>query len=328
MDAAAKPSLSTGAIYQTAAYITGGDVVFLESNTIKKSKILTFSANILSMGALDFRHGKGIYGASNFVIDSTTISFYNYTTEPTLTCAFAHGLIIGGETKLVAAVGADSTLSVSVTANGKMFTKSGIKWIGTNGSIEMESVNTIMRSLTFGWDCSNYRDAVWLFGDSYFTYYEERWPYYILRDYSNFLLSGFPGAASADIYPDFGQALTHGTPKIAVWCLGMNDPDSPDGINVDWKYYAERFVADCEERGICPVLATIPNVPDRVHAHKNEYIRTKGYRYIDFASAVGANEIGSGWHDGMLSADQVHPAAAGAQAMARQVLQDLPEIKG
>ena len=318
---------SSSSICRTVSHIQGGEVVFLESNTIKQNKILTLSANIRSLGAIDLRHGKGIYGASSIVIDGTSINCYNFTSELTLTCHAEHGLTICGQTHIVVTVGTDATASVSVTSNGKTFTKGGINWIGTNGNIEMESIHTTMRHVTMCWDCTNYQDTLWLFGDSYFTYYEERWPYYIVRDYSSFLLSGFPGAASSDIYPDFQQAITHGTPKIAVWCLGMNDPDSNDSIHADWKDFAERFIADCEERGIRPVLATIPNVPDRIHSHKNEYIRTSGYRYVDFASAVGANDIGSGWYDGMLSADQVHPSAAGAQALAKQILLDLPEIK-
>lgn len=328
MEATAKPSLSAGAICQTAAHVKGGDIVFLESNAVKKDKTLTFSANILSMGAIDLRHGKDIYGASNIVVDSTTVCCYNFTTEPTLTCSFAHGLTVSGETGIVVTVGADSTASVSITSNGKTFTKSGIKWIGTNGSIEMESVDTAMCNLTLGWDCSNYADAVWMFGDSYFTYYEERWPYYIAQKYDDFLLCGFPGAASPAMYHNFQQALTHGTPKIAVWCLGMNDPDADDCINAAWKTYADLFIADCEAKGIVPILATVPNVPERIHCHKNEYVKNSGCRYIDFASAVGANEKGGHWYEGMLSPDQVHPAAAGAQALAKQVLLDLPEIKG
>jgi len=318
---------STSAIRQTVEHVKGGDIIALESNAIKKNKTLSFAANILSLGAIDFRHGKGIYGASNIVIDSTTVNFYNYTTEATLTCSLMHGLTISGETHIVVTVGSEPTASICITSNGKTFTKSGIKWIGTNGDIEMESIHTTMKNVTLSWDCSNYMDAIWLFGDSYFTYYEERWPYYIAQKYDNFLLSGFPGAMSSEMYSDFQQALTHGTPKMAVWCLGMNDPDSDGSINTAWKTCAERFIEDCGASGIIPILATVPNVPDRLHTYKNEYVKRSGCRYIDFASAVGANEAGSGWQEGMLSSDQVHPAAAGAQALAKQVLLDLPEIK-
>ena len=317
---------ATGTIY-TAPYIQGGDIVTLESNAIKQNKILALRANILSLGAMDLRHGKGMYGASNIMIDSTSVSCYNFTAEPTLTCSWEHGLTISGETHITISVGVDATASISILSNGKTFRQSGIKWIGTAGSIELESIRTTMQDLIFSWDCSNYSDPLWLFGDSYFTYYEERWPYYIVRNYSNFLLCGFPGANSSQIYPDFLQSLTHGTPQMAVWCLGMNDPDFDDAVNPAWKTYADLFVAECKARGILPILATVPNVPDRLHSYKNEYVRKSGCRYIDFASAVGANEACSSWYEGMLSADLFHPAAAGAQALANQVLLDLPEIK-
>ena len=322
------PCGSASAISRSAKYVNDGDIVFLESNTIKKNKTLTFTASIRWLGAIEFRHGQGIYGASSIVIDGTAVHFYNFTAEPTLTRSLEHGLTISGKTIFVATVGADATISVRITSNEKTFAKTGIKWIGTNGGIEMESIRTTMEDLTLTWDCSNYTDKVWLFGDSYFTYYEERWPYYIPRKYDRFLLSGFPGAMSSEMFDDFQQALTHGTPKIAVWCLGMNDPDSSGSINAAWKAYAEQFISVCQERGILPVLATVPNVPERIHSYKNEYIRKSGCRYIDFASAVGANQEGSGWYKGMLSPDQVHPAAAGARALAKQVLLDLPEIKG
>ncbi len=326
-NAATNPPESAARIVQTAKRINDGDIVVLESNAIKQNKTLTFTANILSLGALTFRHGKNIYGASSIVIDPTTVTCYNYTTASTPTCSFRHGLAISGETHIITTVGANNTASISITSNKKTFKQSDISWIGTNGDIAMESTHTSMKNMTLTWDCSNYSDPLWLFGDSYFTYCEERWPYYIVHNHNRFLLCGFPGAMSSEMYPDFQQALTHGTPKMAVWCLGMNDPDPEGEINPAWKAYADLFLTECKANGIIPILATVPNVPDRHHFYKNEYIRKSGCRYIDFASAVGANEIGHGWYEGMLSSDQVHPTAAGAQALANQILLDLPEIK-
>jgi len=318
---------STAAMSRTVANVNAGDVVSLEANAIKKNKTLTFDADITSLGSIDLRHGKNVYGASNVVIDSTTVKCYNYTTSSKLTSSFEHGLTISGDTNIVATVGNDSTLSISITSNGETFTQSEISWMGTNGSIELESINTTMTNLTLSWDCSDYEEEIWFFGDSYFSYSEARWPYYILQNYDNFLLSGYPGATSSAMYSDFKTALTHGTPQYAVWCLGMNDPDSSNAVNSSWKTYADKFIADCEAKGIIPILATVPNVPDRVNYYKNEYVKNSGYRYIDFASAVGGNEKDSSWYDGMLSSDGVHPAAAGAQALAAQVLIDLPELK-
>ena len=63
-----------------------------------------------------------------------------------------------------------------------------------------------------------------------------------------------------------------------------------------------------------------------MNCFKNEYIRNSGYRYIDFASAVGAVEAKSPWYEGMLSTDNIHPTSAGGKALAEQILMDLPEI--
>ena len=40
-----------------------------------------------------------------------------------------------------------------------------------------------------------------------------------------------------------------------------------------------------------------------LNSFKNEVVKASGYKYIDFASAVGATEQGSPWLAGMLSGD-------------------------
>lgn len=315
-----------GEICRIASHIGHGDLISFESNSIKNNKVFTFSAHIHSLGSIHFRHGKGIFGASSVIIDSTGIQFWHELPEPTLSDSFDHSLTIHGKTEIVLTVGSHATISISVTSGGNTFSRSGIRWVGTCGAIELESVNAVMEDASMVWHCTNYADPVWMFGDSYFTYYEARWPYYLAGKYDNFLLCGFPGAMSEQMYPDFRQALTHGTPKIAVWCLGMNDADPEDGINESWLQCTLRFIADCQSRGITPVLSTIPNVPERNHIFKNDFVRRSGLRYIDFASAVGATDAMSGWDEHMLSDDRVHPAVAGAKALANQVLLDLPEI--
>ncbi|WP_373710719.1 hypothetical protein [Jeotgalibaca porci] len=64
------------------------------------------------------------------------------------------------------------------------------------------------------------------------------------------------------------------------------------------------------------------------NSFKNEIVRASGYRYIDFANAVGGESVGSGWYTGMLSADNIHPAVLGAQKLALRALQDVPELGG
>ena len=83
--------------------------------------------------------------------------------------------------------------------------------------------------------------------------------------------------------------------------------------------------AALKEKGITPVLSTIPCVPDRINEAKNAWVRASGYRYIDFNRAVGADKSKE-WYPGMICPDLVHPAANGAAALYSQVLIDFPEI--
>ena len=60
--------------------------------------------------------------------------------------------------------------------------------------------------------------------------------------------------------------------------------------------------------------------------YKNEYVKSSGYRYVDFAKAVGAENAGSQWYNGMLASDKIHPTKTGARALYQQVICDFPEI--
>jgi hypothetical protein len=73
------------------------------------------------------------------------------------------------------------------------------------------------------------------------------------------------------------------------------------------------------------ILSTIPLVTAVDNTYKNAYVRGSGYRYVDFAAAVGAVEDTT-WYDNMLADDGVHPATEGAVALYQQVLTDVPEI--
>lgn len=94
----------------------------------------------------------------------------------------------------------------------------------------------------------------------------------------------------------------------------------------DFKAVVDEETATCKEKGIELILATIPNVPSISNYYKNDFVRNSGYRYIDFAKAVGAEEIGSTWYENMLSSDKVHPALLGAKALASRFLIDVPEV--
>ena len=153
---------------------------------------------------------------------------------------------------------------------------------------------------------------------------------------------------------DFKVALEKGTPKFAFWCLGMNNGDDKEtgAVNETWLEPTKEFLAICEEKGITPILSTIPSTPVVLNEPKNVWVRNwakeTGGRYVDFARAVGAdtfiegvkgekkyvhrngneivNQTGYEWYEGMICPDYVHPVESGAQALYAQVLVDFPEI--
>ena len=107
----------------------------------------------------------------------------------------------------------------------------------------------------------------------------------------------------------------------------MNNGDSATAINSSYLASVTEFLAICEEKNIIPILSTTPCTPTVNNSFKNEWVRNSGYRYIDFSRAVGGDEVGSAWYDGMLyTGDNVHPATPGAKALYAQFLVDFPEI--
>ena len=218
---------------------------------------------------------------------------------------------------------------ITVTSSGGSVTKR-VSWNGRNGEIFALSTASDIKDVRMRWYCAAYESDIWMLGDSYFNFGSSwRWPYYLREaGYSDFMLMGYPGRRSATGLEDFKQALTHGTPKYAVWCLGMNDGDTNDTVNTSYLKSVQEFIRICEEKGITPILSTVPCTPTVNNYYKNEWVKKSGYRYIDFARAVGGEEIGSGWYEGMLHTDNVHPNELGAKALYAQVIVDFPEITG
>lgn len=182
------------------------------------------------------------------------------------------------------------------------------------------------------------RDAdkpIWIFGDSYLSYNDNaRWLYYPIHlGFNNFLLAAKGGESSSSALSDFNALIANHAklPSFAVWCMGMNGGDDAAGApNANWLTHTQEFIATCKDKGIVPILMTIPSVPNHVHEEMNSWIRASGERYIDADNAV--EEIGTytwkyyGETEAYLSSDLVHPTTYGAKAIANQVLIDFPEI--
>lgn len=313
-----------------------GDSILLSDarTNLRKGIRLIFEATIVD--GTDFEIGFSVSEASantsphnRFVINSTTIEYYEDAGQSEYSNSFAHKLSISKSVQVIFEYLANGTVDICLLSNGEMF-KQNIHFTMTSVAVPyVKSNGLVAKDCKFTFICTDIRKKIWCFGDSYFAYSTARWTYY-LKEHgydNNVLLDGYPGMGSTNARVSFSKLLKLGKPKIAVWFEGMNDgTDTTDSEpNDDWKSDKDVFIALCEANSVEPVFATIPNVPNINHKGKNKWIKESGYRYIDMCHAVGA-DVDTNWYGNMLSNDKVHPSESGAKALFAQVLLDLPEI--
>ncbi len=319
-------------ILASADTLAAGEYLTLGENHVMNKKTLTLSFNIGSLSASDvirLGHGEAEYGGSFIELTSTELRFYNYITSASLVKSAKHGLTISNYVNIT--INMDTTTAdITVTSPTGTYKMNDVSWAGRNGEIFAVSTASAINNVKMRWTCTALTSDFWLFGDSYFNLTaSSRWPSYMIKDgITDALLTGYPGRACTAALEEFKTLLEHGAPKYAIWCMVMNNADTATAINATYLSTTLEFIRLCEENGITPILSTIPNVPERINAHKNAWIKESGYRYIDFARAVGGETVGSSWYAGMLNSDKVHPDALGAEALYYQFITDFPEIFG
>lgn len=303
-------------------------VLSLGENHVMHNKKLTLSFDVTSLAdgeVITLGHGKGSYGGSWIEITDTTLTAYNYLDSAIQSYSAEHGLDISGSVEVVIDTMYGTAIAKIKLADSAFVTDS-FAWCGRDGEIFAESEGVTLENLNMNWDSTEYGNNVWIIGDSYLDITANTsWAYYLEK--GGLFLLGSHDETSETAIEQFKNALGFGTPEYAVWCVGMNDADSSSAVNSAWQSALDEFLVLCEEKGITPVLSTIPNTPDRIHTFKNSVVTSSGYRYINFAKAVGATANGSAWSTGMLSSDNIHPTAKGAEALYKEVLMDFTEIK-
>lgn len=296
-------------------------------SALKDGELITFKGffDTFAEFSLNFTNRSTI---TNFIkVDATNITIKNNTATPT---PQAHGLTIQNDVTLTVQF-IDGTVKITLYSNGESWT-STVQWYQTNGTVTQPQVapngmsftnailNVVYDAVTRG---------IWYFGDSYTGITSpDRWVYYLKEDgfSDNALINGSAGSTSSGASTALSELLKYGTPKFAVMATGMNDGSDTNGNPTNlWINSRDAFITACQNNGIEPIFATIPTVPTVNNEAKNAWVKASGYRYIDFAKAVGADGTGA-WYSGMLSGDNVHPTAKGAKALYTQVLIDLPEI--
>lgn len=273
------------------------------------------------------------YAALWVEIDSTNIKQYRaYNSAPQLINTVQHGITLTSQTKVVMDFGVNNGKVRLFNDLGAMFESTiqsagvGTPFVQNNGASSLTcTLRDYPRDLT---------KKIWLFADSYVSFVSDaRWAYYF-KDYGyiDWFCNSQPGLAPDYAVTDLNNLLTLGyKPSMLVWMLGMNGDtvESQSGgtyvINSYQKTNIDTVVNICQANGIELVLTTIPTVPDRQKTGFNNYVKSLGVRYIDWAKAVGTNSSGQ-WNAGLLSSDNVHPTALGAKVLASQVLADCPEL--
>ena len=318
----------------TADILSPGEQLSVTKNVIKTNKYMTFTADIESLlgGVLLLGHGYMQTNGTWLEIGEDEIEAFSYFSysdpQKKLKAKLNHGLNI----RDFITVSVDFDIAPS-SATVIVMTSSGqIKmevpgWYGADGEVFASFTAATAKNCKLNWSTPDFTKPIWLIGASYTGFgHDARWPFYLRRDgYLNLLAMGFPGMNGQRAIAELRAVIDKGNPEFAIWGIGMNNGDSADEINPDYVKTTEEFIALCEERGIVPILSTIPNCPKVNNRYKNEWIRNSGYRYIDLCRSVGADDD-VWWYPGMISADQIHPTALGAQAFYSQVLVDFPEM--
>jgi hypothetical protein len=304
---------------------TSGRLTF-RANSVKKNKTIVFKGDITAFNQLTIGQGASDLNSEKIVIDSSNLIVYrgaNATGD-----SYAHGLTFKDYIFVLIDVNKSHLATITIMTNGGKYQHTTIStWVGCSPTIYAETDGTTqLTNCELSFVCKDISQPLWIFGDSYVSYTDDRWAYYLNQlGYDGYLLNAYSGEDSGYAVKDLHNLMNYGTPKYLLWALGMNNKDGTSSANSVWKSVYDEISAICNEKGITLVLATIPNVPTMNHSFKNNIIVNSGYKYIDFASAVGAFND-SVWYEGMLSSDNVHPTVEGAKALASQLFKDFPYI--
>ncbi len=309
---------------------SGNNLTIAERIDNKKNCSYLMYAKFSTFDSISLNHGFTEYMSSYITVDDTNIyQYYHNGSQAILQNTYPHGLTISDFLFINIEVPNVNNFRAKVTimTNGGEFTQANVPFPGCNGDVVVKATMNLT-DVKCQYICNDGKYDVFVFGDSYISIGDDsKWTYQIMeKGYSKMLLCGFGGATSLNEIVPFRNIIAVKKPKIVVWTLGMNDGDTTSAYNANWKTCIDELIATCEENGITPILATIPNVPNINHTFKNAWIRNSGHRYVDFAKAVGAEELGSSWYSGMLGNDNTHPSQLGAKALANRFLLDVPEV--
>lgn len=310
---------------QTADTIQSGGNISIEASNSKQNNTIGFFCNIGSdFGSVRVSHGLvSTHGRSaSIIVDSTNV--YLYSDVNTLVGTYPHSLTISDFLQISIVVWNNYKCEVMVSSKGGYFIKNDLDWNGCTESVKAESISGTLTNAKLTWHVSDYNHKTWCFGDSYFDYWIPKMKSQL--GIYNYMVDSYSGRASQKALASFKLAIKKATPQNVLWCMGMNDPDTDTAISTTWKTSYDELAQICDEKGIDLILVTIPNTPDRNHTFKNDFIKSSGKRYVDIARTLGAETYPSGWYDGLIGLDNVHPSDMGTRVITNAMVIGCPEL--
>lgn len=299
----------------------------INASNSKKNNLIGFEANFSTMGSVRIAHGTSYDSnrSASIVVDATNIYLYDKSTN--LRATYPHGLTMSKFITVSIVVGQMRTAKIILTTANGRFIQDSVFWGGCREDVTAQAISGTFTNARLTWYVPDYNHDLWAFGDSYFDF----WVADVIQNlgYHNFMSDGFGGRRSTGAFISLELALAKAMPKKILWCLGMNDPDTEDAINAEWKVTLDNLINLCDEKGIELILCTIPNTPVTVHKYKNAYVKSSGKRYVDVCHAVGA-DVSPEWYDGMRTnteTDKIHPTnPLGTRTIADYMLENVPEL--
>ena len=329
--ASADEKIYNGVFESQLSEMSAGNIITASEIHAKKNTRIIFEGMITNLQLVEIGKGRNLYTGASVEITPTDYTVYKYTPTKTQVVTGTHGLTLDTFLKVIIITKILSADIIIMTKGGS-YTIENVEWDGSNGSafavLNYQYSSQSMTNVKLKFVNDDYSKDIYVFGDSYVTLgTDQRWPYYVLDNgFDPFYLDGYGGRNSASAITSFRNAVSVGKPKHLLWAMGMNDADTESAVNASWKTCVDEVIAYCADNGIDLVLATIPCTPTQRNEFKNQYVKSTGLRYIDFAKAVNGEAYGDTWYPNYLASDNVHPLALGAEALAYQAFMDMPEL--
>lgn len=270
-------------------------IISLKESYIRPNTLMTASITFKTFSTVRVGRGYSKDGGGYLEITAGQVKVHSYSPSDAVIGTFDHGLSLSGSLYVVIDAGWSGS-SVSLYSNGKEYRFDLDGWIiGGAPFVENKGTDELAADLSFF--PRDVTSGVWVIGDELVGKGLQQ----LEADSVSPLADWRPGATAANMLISFANDLAYGNPAYALWSVGLYDAADNGAADGAWMTATKSFMDQCKQRGIIPVLATIPS--DR-HPFKNEWIRkTSGCRYVDFA-ASGSNPVD----------------------MAYRLLVDLPEI--